>query len=562
LSYINTSYQFHKELESPKAFIRREWKAFAIFGGGFTVVLMVAVFVVPSAYFYPRLVTDPLLYYLKGLSFAETGQTAARVAVNRAPFNYVSMPGILRSPFMLAFHEFDYQLRAIQLSNILLVGVTAAMYAYILSWIVPRRFHWVAIGFAFASMLLSPDWGANVFAALADAPYAAFTVAFVLLAARVLVSNKRLSDRRIAIATGAVLFTLAFFVRFTAPILFAYAAVLGAGRARHHRLPRKLMLASVIGGAAIVTILVAFSWRTIESRYLMEPYLFLVRGDKRGMLMSLMASALPTQIITDFHLGFAHQPIIDPFHVKFGKSPGDVALMWIGIAVSLTTFYGMWRSRHRFAPEIAYVLVALPLLTLIIPSTARYLMAYQPFLWVFFYAGAAVIVGPLAQRVASSPRAALIGLSLLVASGLGLVVLRSERITGTLSDKSAAISIGESRAYIRDVSSTFQLLREFIETLPRDRTLLVGARGTVGRWKVIANRDYYAPDSALSVATAEHETYLVTECGTLDVCQNFNWWDETFRQSLDKYGDFSFEPVFAHLTPNANARVYRIRNRQ
>jgi len=139
LSNISTSYQFHQELESPVDFVRREWKALAVFGGGFVLILVAAVLAIDPAFYYPRLFADPLLYYLKGLAFTETGHTAARAYINRAPFHYVALPGVLRSPFMLAFRDFDDQLRAIQLSNVLLLAVTATMYAYVLSWAIPRR---------------------------------------------------------------------------------------------------------------------------------------------------------------------------------------------------------------------------------------------------------------------------------------------------------------------------------------------------------------------------------------------------------------------------------------
>ena len=62
LDDISSSYQFHRELESPAAFIRREWQALAVFGGGFVAVLLLGVLAVDPAYFYPRLSTDPLLY--------------------------------------------------------------------------------------------------------------------------------------------------------------------------------------------------------------------------------------------------------------------------------------------------------------------------------------------------------------------------------------------------------------------------------------------------------------------------------------------------------------------
>jgi hypothetical protein len=132
LNNRTSSYRFHQQLESPVAFVRHEWRSLLIFGGAFSVILLIAVFSVDPAFFY-SLTTDPLLYFQKAVAFATSGHVDARSAINVGPFRYVSMPGVLRSPFIIAFSEFDNQLRAIQISNIGLLAITATMYAYVLS---------------------------------------------------------------------------------------------------------------------------------------------------------------------------------------------------------------------------------------------------------------------------------------------------------------------------------------------------------------------------------------------------------------------------------------------
>ena len=559
MSNITTSYQFHKELESPVAFVRREWKALGVFGGVFVVILLAAVLAIDPAFFYPRLSTDPLLYWLKGLAFAETGHTAAQAAVNLPPFDYVALPGVMRAPFMMAFAEFDYQLRAIQVSNILLLAVTATMYAYILSWVVPRRWHWLAIGFSFGFVLLSPHWVVNVFAPLADAPYSAFSVAFLILATRVLCSDRPLRSRPWATLAGAGLFAFAFLTRFTAPFLLLHSAMLGAGRKRHRAWRRGAMPAVAAAVVVVVVVLVTLSWKTISIGYL--PIISLRSASELGTLENLLASALPSQIVPVFNLGFPH-PIVSHLPKTFRSFRGITALATLGLAISAATFWGMWLSRKRFAPEIAYCLTALPVLTLIVPSTTRYLMAYQPFFWIFFYTTVSVLAAPAVARVASRPATPLVGAALLFALGGGLVYVRSQRVAGTGGDRSSAISIGASRRYIREVASTFRSLRIFLETLPRERTLLVGIPGSVGRWKVIAGLDYYSPDNALSATVEGRDVYALAECGTLEACQNFTARDIMLHQWLKRYGDFSYDLVFSKMSPHAKAVVYRIHNRQ
>jgi hypothetical protein len=152
--------------------------------------------------------------------------------------------------------------------------------------------------------------------------------------------------------------------------------------------------------------------------------------------------------------------------------------------------------------------------------------------------------------------------ALLFTLGGGLVYVRSQRVAGTGGDRSSAISIGASRGYIREVASTFRSLRIFLETLPRERTLLVGIPGSVGRWKVIAGLDYYSPDSALSATVERRDMYALAECGTLEACQNFTARDIMLHRWLKRYGDFSYDLVFSKMTPHGKAVVYRIRNRQ
>ena len=557
---ISSSYQFHRELESPISFVRREWQALVIFGGVFVIVLLIGVLAVDPAYFYPRLGTDPLLYYLKGLAFAETGHTVARTAINRRPFQYAAMPGVMRAPFMMMFSDFDNQLRAIQLSNIVLVTVTAVMFAYILSWALPRSRHWMAIGFTFGFMLLSPNWVANVFEPLADAPYAAFAMGALIVLARVLASDRPLGSRPIAIAGGALLFVMAFMVKFTAPVLTAYAAALALGRERMHPIQRRTKILATLATVSVFASLVFLNWGPITRRYLPEPIGFFLRASKPGMILNLMGHALPSHIVPVYHLAFAHDPVVRAYHPEFGKTPGDIALTVLGVGLSLVVFYGMWRGRHRFLPEIWYFLAALPVLTAMIPSTRRYLMPYEPLIQIFFYVGAAALFAPLSKRIRLPSISPGLKLGIVLTLALGLVFVRSQRLVGTSGERRAGISIGRTRSYVDEVVSTFGDLRRFLESLPKGRSLVIGAWGTTGRWTAIAGIPYYFPDSTLSVAAREHDIYVLVECGTLEICQDFDRWDARIREYLGRQGQFSYDPVFRRNTRHAKALVYRLRN--
>jgi hypothetical protein len=357
------------------------------------------------------------------------------------------------------------------------------------------------------------------------------------------------------------LFAFAFLTRFTAPFLLVHSAVLGAGRKRHREWKRGAVLVVVAAVAVVVAVLATLNWATIRVLYLYIPLTFLRRASKVGMLENLLVSALPSQVVPVFNLGFAPQPIIDHLSL-FGSSPRMIALAVLGLAISAAIFWGMWLTRKRFAPEIGYCLIALPMLMLILPSTMRYLMAYQPFFWIFFYAALSVPAAWALARVSARPSASIAGAALLFAAVGGLVYVRTQRVGGSGADRSSAISIGASRRYVGEVASTFRSLRGFLETLPRERTYLVGFPGSSGRWKVISGLDYYRPDSALSVAVAGRETYLLVECGTIEACQDFPAWNAHMQRWLQTYGDFSYDLAFSKLTPHGKAVVYRIHNRQ
>jgi hypothetical protein len=468
------------------------------------------------------------------------------------------MPGILRSPFILAFRDFDNQLRAVQISNIALVGLTTSLYAYILSWAVPRKRHWLAIAFAFAVTLLNPEWVANIFALLADAPYAFFATLCAIIIARVIVSPTPITTHRLAISAALFCFVIAFLTRYSALALLPFGAVLLAGRRRTHAISPRATVAIVIATTAVAAILVALNWETISHRYLFEASLYLTRGNKLSMMTNLFALALPSQIFVDLHLALREFPIVDTYHVHFGSTPRDILVVTLGLFLSVVTVWGMWRSRKRFAPEIAYLLVALPLLTLMIPSTSRYLMPYQPFLWIFFYTGATTLTAPLGVRLASWRRQVFIGLAFLVFGGAAITAHFRMQKVRTGGNRVAGISFGATRPYAADISSTFLSLRRFLDTLPRQRALLIGTGGTGGRWTVISGLNYYRPDSALRAVATTHDVYVVFECKDYESCRGFEKLDLQMRQSVNSFGPFRFEPVFFRANENAKAKVYRL----
>jgi hypothetical protein len=553
------SFEFHRGLESPADFFRREWKSVLFFGGGFCVVMAAVVLWVDPGFFYPRLQTDTLLYYLKAKSLVETGSTSARLAINVPPYAYTAMPGVLRAPFIVAFKEFDDQWRGMQLLNIPILASVALMSAYIFSWSLPRRFHWLAIMFAFVFTTLSPVWIANVFSPLVDAPYAAFSLFALLLSMRILCDDTPLRSRPWSIVAYGAVFILVFLLRFTGPVLLVFAGTLAYGRWHDQPVSRSTKRALIIGPIVAVVLLVGFNFQAIFGRFMIELVSLSYAGDKLGMLVNLFGLAIPDQIVPDFHLGFSEPPVVDTFYTQFAHTAKDALWTLAGLTISAVTVFGAWKSRAKFLPEILYVLAPLAVLTLMLPSTPRYLMSYQAFLWLFFYEGSRTLFRTVVPSGSVSRRTRYIALAAGAAAVVGVGGLRWYRVAGTGADRSLAVSLVQAPHYIDEVSTTFRSLRRFIESTPKENTLFIGARGTVGRWTAISNRPYYQPDSALVTVAGKKEVYLLLECGTLEVCQAFPEWKNRMLDHLCMYGEFQYDSVFAVQSKWARAEVLRVR---
>ena len=550
---VTSSFRFHEQLESPFDFIRREWRAIAVFGGGFTALMVAVIFLVDQSFFYPRLETDALLYYLKAKSLADAGTTAARLAVNLPPFPYASMPGALRAPFLRVFSEFDDQLRAIQLGNVVIVDTVALMSAYVVSWILPRTRHWLAIGFAFGFTLLSPWWMANTFLPLADAPYAAFSLLSVIIAIRAIASPRSLV-RAGPITAFAVVFVIAFLVRYTEPVVLIFVAALIRGRMPAQSIKWKAALVGLGLASVVVGLLIYMNREAIIGRYIVEPFGLFRDGDKQSIVLNFFFLAVPAQVIPGFALGFSHPPIIDLYHAQFGATRFDALWSTVGAMITGVVALGAWRLKGRMLPELLMVLAVLPVLVAMMPSTSRYFMTYQPFFWIAFYEGLlalSVRIPEALRRSLVSHAGALAVLALAIGLGAGV------KARATSAGKIAGLA--DLPRYVHGVSGTYRPLRQFLQSLPRDRTVLTSRRWSFGRWKAIANLDSYAPDSNLVALTTQKDVYAVIECGSVDICSYFDKREASTKDALCLVGEFDYELVFHAKDEKSEAKVFRIR---
>jgi hypothetical protein len=547
--------------EAPFDFLRTERWAIGICSLVFSAVMLAAIFSVDPAYYYPRLITDQLLYYLKGLSFVHEGTTAARVAVNTEPFNYAAGPGLLRAPWIALFPAFDDQLRAIQVTNVVTALALASMFAYIASWVLPRKAHSALVVFSFASLVLNPVWVGNVLSPLADLPYAAASLGALIVLTRLIAGTaaERSSQWRNVLFT--VLFVIAFACRFTAPVIAVYGWLLHRSLrpASSAGTSRRRVTALMIAAFGFLLAATALRPRVV-AYYVVLPLIFILRAGIPEIIGTLVLVAVPSQVLPGLELLYERPPLLNMYRPVFATTPFDIALTVLGLTITAVTALGMWVSRRNLQPAIAFVLVPLPLLAAIIPSTARYLHSYQPFYWIFMYAGAVAITARLAPRFVWTRRTTIMVATVACAVGASAVYVRSGRFLQGEKVTLSNLSLGETRRGAADVAATYRSLRTFLERLPRNETLLVGTQGAIGQWKAIAGMKYYYVDSSLVDTAREKAVYLVLACPTPGTCSDLERVDGEEQKQIREFGRFEFSRVFDIANRYSAARVYLIKS--
>jgi hypothetical protein len=556
MQLLRDAYRFHAAQETFPEFLARNRRAAMLSAAALVILLTFICLAVDPAYFYPRMTNDPLQYFLKGLAFAERGTTAARYAVNLEPFKYVAAPGVLRAPLLFLFSDFDTRLRAIQLTNIVMLALLGLLFAYFFSWGFPNSRRWAAIPLTFALIVINPIWLSNVFQPWADVLYALACCAF--LATAMVIVRPEVRGRRLVtlVLTALVFFVIALMIKFTAPALLALPLLLLFGRDRDRAKPNRNL--TIVLTAAAVTAVVFFAMVSapVLRFYGKVGLAYIGQGDLSAMVTNLFALAIPTQMLPSYYGAFATPPLMNELHPAFFVTTRDVIASLVGMLISAVVVLGMVSRRRQLFPEIVYCILPLPILVPIVSSTPRYLMTYQPFIWLFFLGGAAMLGRPFVAKVGAR-RTAIIGACAAVALVGAAFVLRAQRVSGNFSRGQSPVSLRSATGYIRDVSATFREARVFLERLPRDRTLLVSPT-VPGRWTAILGRPYYAPDANLKNVLTTHTLYLLAECGTQEPCQDFAAWDSTQKAGVARFGDFRFVPVFDRQRQFSKVRIYRI----
>ncbi|MEP6506679.1 MAG: hypothetical protein ABJC63_00525 [Gemmatimonadales bacterium] len=129
--------------------------------------------------------------------------------------------------------------------------------------------------------------------------------------------------------------------------------------------------------------------------------------------------------------------------------------------------YGRWSGTWRHFPSSRSSL----------RSAARYFASYQAFFWVFFLCAATTLIAPRLGRLRGRTVAMASAAAALML--IGLASVRLTRVVGT-ANPGAAVSLSRAPQYFRGVSGPFRDLGDFLDTLPKDRSYLIGATAPRG----------------------------------------------------------------------------------
>ena len=538
---LNESCARRREAVKPAEFLRKErWPLLACTAA---LILLYAWYLLSCDvhYFYSLLYDDAMYYLLHGWYLLHQHTTALRLADNIAPMEYVGIPGYMRIPLLAVSPDFAVQYRLIQAANIAFLIVVGALQAFLLAACAGPRWRRAALPLMMAMMFLSSKWQLNVTTPMSDSVFAIlFCGAMVAIRtvdewqwdARLW---RRLLLAAALVAAAALVKLLGFFLIVYA--LFCWWPLMGERATRY-------LARCAAAMAAMAALCMAFLWRTIVA------YQAIWRARVNithwyDWALNLVTVSLPCQIVPFFDHLFSHGFSFKLLRFHWLASERDVALEFVGLGITSLIVAGMVQGRKRLLPEIALLLLFVPVVSPITTSTTRYFAPLQFLVIALFLAGAQHAFPKAAEWVERHGK--------LLGMGLALIVLAyaAQQTTGPWRVKRANIA----DTYQRLDNALLQLNPQQARLLyfePRDVS-----PASPGKWTLIRGLRYVAPDENLPQLVSEKEVYAVFDYPRSYAASNSGD-DEGSLRSLEQWGHFHAELLLEAGTKDAFGRIYRI----
>jgi hypothetical protein len=330
---------------------------------------------------YAKLQSDSATYLLQAKMLWENGISwNFSLAQGLPQIIYTPVPAFLRAP-LFAFDFTPTQLPLVlQLQNLTLLAMLAWVSQQYLAIRLPNSASkkWVSVPWIMIALSYQP-WVLNTFMPLGDHLFALMSMASIMFYLKADHAAKIKTAKLLAYC-GYLITAIAVIQKSTALGLFVYA-ILVFGR-KSHSLRRSL----VPGGLIILMSLVYFSQLHSyvlsigTGNYLANRTLQAIFADT---ITNLVFSALPNQIIPNFSYLLTRDAYTTNAYQTSSISINDIPWMALGLAISGAIVFGGWIARYRLLPELALLLVTIPLYALVTNSTARYLASVQPIFWIF-----------------------------------------------------------------------------------------------------------------------------------------------------------------------------------
>lgn len=543
-AYLSASLRARRKLPTFGEFWDSVKSVLVISLGALILGCLLFLFLFDVKYFYGNLSYDALLYHLRGWYLLHYNSTATRLADNLPPYQYVSLPGFLRIPFLLFTDNFDIQLRCIQVGNIFLLGCIGIQYSYILYIFLPKLWRNASIPFVFAVILLSGHWHENLLLPLGDLFFSLFMCSAMLL----IRSIKNFDDddllwRKVVIIILLVL--CATLTKFTGVFLVAYALLCWFPLLKFRT--SKIV---VWFGSGFLTIIVF-----LFLSKLIPVFTYAVTGLERmkktyphDWILNLIGISLPAQIIPNYRYLYSSLLTQGFLYFDWLSSTRNMLVLGLGTSISVVIAVGVWRCRRVLFPEIIFLMLCLPLIVPITTSTTRYLIPFQALIMVFFYCGCRRLSPNIFTPIGRKFKI------VLMVSIASILMIGFFRVFESAQNYSSNLYL-----VMKNVAVTYQQLDAFLGKLDKrtTRLIFIGNNPGEGKWQPIHGLHYVAPDNHLGNIARNYDVYVVFD-QNLKFTNNYKEVENSALNSLSQWGKFDSTLVLDSSNKYAWGRIYRI----
>jgi len=532
-----------------------------------------AAIALPVEFFLPKMTMDPLFYFLMVKSILAGKGHALVLAENMAAPARAYGVSYVYALAAWPFTDYAAILRSIQATNFVVAAACLGLWFYYIARSLPAL---RPITFAILAVVVLIDarWQRMVALPNADLLPSLLTIVAILVA-RPLLDGALRSPAAWLIRGGTVLLVagLGFFVKMSVVTVALAVPLAMAGRTSRRTIA--LAGAGVVGGMVLVVaanhMVVAEYLQALLSLYHRGATTQGIEAPIGSLLANLVFSGFPSRVIPNLWMMFQDGAQLQSmaFHLA-SLSLRTVGAMLVGAAVSGVILAGvptLWR-RHRL--ELLLLLVVLPVFALVPNSTVRYLVPYQPVIWLAFLAGLEQLRGGLARRQwgwlahwrrwSAASRLPLLAVTAFFVLGLAVVEANQLRLRfrGGLNGV----------ALIGDVSSVYREVEAVLAAIPADNARIVYVDWAKiayaydpnlgsANWLAVSAIPQRVPDAQL-VAEAGHVRTLAVFTCEKSSCPKFDEIRDATFDDLRRLGSFRFEPMLVTATGSARGEVYRL----